>query len=542
MPSARGSRRRPSPSWHVGQLLPPSLPATLKGQNDWAGEPVGYARQVLGVRTLTSDQQAILRHLELPPRKVLVPSGHDTGKTFVAAVALNYWFDTYDPGVVISTAPTAQSVRELLWAEVRLQRQRAGLTNLFTGPRACELYTSEEHWCRGYTTESGDSFQGRHRRRLLFLFDEATGVAPEYWTVAKTMFDASLENAWLAIFNPTDSTSQAYQEDGQAVDDDGRVRWHRFQLSALNHPNIAAQLAGRPKPVPAAVSVEMVNDWVREWCEPVRPQDREATDLEWPPASGQWYRPGPIMQARGLGLWPDAGAGVWSDALWQACFGPQPPYPLDHLPEVGCDCSTGKGDDYHAIHARWGAVSFHHETSNTMDAARIYDRLRDVAARMALLASSHRPRQAEPVRAEQVRIKVDDDGTGGAVAAFLRRAGLDVVQVGAGCSADDADGYPRKRDELWFQVAGRARLGRVHLGLLDRATRRRLKAQLMAPEWKLDPAGRRCVEKKEDTKLKLGRSPDDADAFNLAYLLSPAGGPKAHEAPPRAGRQTGGRR
>ncbi|HZY87449.1 MAG TPA: hypothetical protein VFE78_21610, partial [Gemmataceae bacterium] len=31
-------------------------------------------------------------------------------------------------------------------------------------------------------------------------------------------------------------------------------------------------------------------------------------------------------------------------------------------------------------------------------------------------------------------------------------------------------------------------------------------------------AGRRTVEKKEETKKKIGRSPDSMDAMNLAYL------------------------
>ena len=45
--------------------------------------------------------------------------------------------------------------------------------------------------------------------------------------------------------------------------------------------------------------------------------------------------------------------------------------------------------------------------------------------------------------------------------------------------------------------------------------------------WDLDPAGRRKVEPKEETKEKIGRSPDDADALLLAYLEGVAFGPPA---------------
>ncbi len=74
------------------------------------------------------------------------------------------------------------------------------------------------------------------------------------------------------------------------------------------------------------------------------------------------------------------------------------------------------------------------------------------------------------------------------------------------------------RDEAWFNAADRARIGFVSFNRLDRKTRARLRQQLLAPEWDVDAAGRRTVEKKDDTKEKIGRSPDDADACNLAYL------------------------
>ena len=67
-------------------------------------------------------------------------------------------------------------------------------------------------------------------------------------------------------------------------------------------------------------------------------------------------------------------------------------------------------------------------------------------------------------------------------------------------------------------AAEKAKAGLVYVGRLDRTTLARLRQQLLAPAWEVDSAGRRAVEKKDETKDKIGRSPDDADAFNLAYL------------------------
>jgi hypothetical protein len=61
------------------------------------------------------------------------------------------------------------------------------------------------------------------------------------------------------------------------------------------------------------------------------------------------------------------------------------------------------------------------------------------------------------------------------------------------------------------------RLNRCAARMLDVPTGARLRQQFLAPAWDLDPAGRRLVEPKEVTREKIGRSPDDADAANLAF-------------------------
>ena len=43
----------------------------------------------------------------------------------------------------------------------------------------------------------------------------------------------------------------------------------------------------------------------------------------------------------------------------------------------------------------------------------------------------------------------------------------------------------------------------------------------MTPTWKVNSQGQRAVEPKADTKRRLGRSPDDMDALNLAYAYVP---------------------
>ena len=489
----------------------------------YALRPVAFAEEVLGVTTLTDDQKRILCLLHEPPFRVLVPSAHDVGKTFVAAVATLYWFYSFDPGLVLTTAPTEKDVIDLLWAEIRLlcARARVPLAPPFVGPKAPEIYDHADHYAKGYVSRQGQEFQGRHRPRMLFIKDEANNVEALHWLTTRTMFDPSLGHAELAIFNPTKTTTQAYQEDVADSDPDGRPRWSRVRLSALDHPNVLRELRGEAKPIKGAVSVSMIDDWVAEWTTPLGPGEvPRATDIEWRPGSGTWYRPGPVFQSRALGLWPDAGDGVWSPALWEACFpAAEPARPLGRLPEIGVDCSLGKGEDFYAQHCRWGAVALFHHTANTMDAVSIAGQVRESCRRAASYVNLVRAAaSAEPVRPRQVRVKIDDDGTGNAVAAMLRREGYDVRLVSAATVSLHPDQYPRMRDEAWFLAAEKARRGLIFLGRLDRPTQARLRQQLLAPAWDVDSAGRRAVERKDQTKDKIGRSPDDADAFNLAYL------------------------
>src|ERR1700684_3334771 len=104
-------------------------------------DPIGYFKEVLKV-TPTDQQNLILDAL---PGRVKINSGHSIGKSFVCAGILSWWYDTRNPGVIISTAPTARDITDILWTEVRLQRARAELDTPYIGPSAPVIFDHEEH-------------------------------------------------------------------------------------------------------------------------------------------------------------------------------------------------------------------------------------------------------------------------------------------------------------------------------------------------------------------------------------------------------------
>lgn len=487
-------------AWIMTQAMAHFPPPSVNRFARYTGDAASYVTDILGI-DLTPDQsrvaQAITDH-----QRVMVRASHSVGKTHVAGGLVNWWYDTFDPGIGITTAPTDRQVTDLLWKEVRGQRKgRPGLM-----PKAARMESSPDHYAVGFTARDVNAFQGTHEERLLIVFDEAVGIGAEFWEGADAMLTSGAGNRFLAIYNPTDTASPAYDYElsGDA---------HVIVISALDHPNIAAQLRGKPKPYPKAIDLAWVDARVRgerAWCTPLSADDATAEDIEWPPGSGAWYRPGPLFEGRVLGRWPSQGINsVWSEAAYLAAIESDLVEPDNSPCEIGCDVAR-YGDDDTAMHVRRGSVSLHHESHNGWSTVQTAGRLKQLAAEYGARCG---------IDGRRVQVKIDDDGVGGGV--VDQADGYRFDPVNAGTKAVEEDGYPNRRSELWFVTAELARHRRLSFARLAASDQRELRRQCMAPTWQVDNQGRRVVEPKDRTKKRLGRSPDDMDAVNLAYAYVP---------------------
>jgi hypothetical protein len=469
--------------------------------------------------------------------KVMGMASNSVGKTMVCGGLVNWFYETHNPGICLTTAPTDTQVVDLLWKEVRAQAP-SGLPLLPKAP-AIEDPDSPMHYAKGYVARDSNSFQGRHEENLFLIFDEAIGVRAEFWVAGEAMLTSGAGNKWLAIFNPTDIASLAYQAYGSG-------EWYIVQISSLEHPNIEAELAHpgvqdflartpliqgtslKPltqllqscnRPYPKAVSLEWVSARVREWCSPIDPSEANALSLEWPPASNVWYKPGPLFEARVMGRWPSSTIdSVWSATLVEQIFAEISDSEInsrmrDRLPEIGCDVARF-GDDLTAIHVQCGGISLYHESHNGWSTTETAGRCKQLANQYGQLSGTE---------GRFVPVKIDDDGVGGGVTDQAEDYSFIGCSGARACTSLNAIGepkYPNGRSEAWFSVVDRALDGQINCSRLDPESRHELRRQLLSPLWKLDAKGRQVVERKSDTKRRLGRSPDDADAFNLAHSAS----------------------
>lgn len=470
------------------------------GGGDYSGyrlDPVGYCRDVLGA-CLTPRQQEVALACCRPPHRVLVPSGHTVGKSYLAGCLVNWWFDTRSPSICLTTAPTQRQVNSILWREVRMLRGRhrdKARRGDFAGPKSPRLERSPEHFAEGFTARDGSRFQGHHSPAVMIVFDEAEGVDPIFWEAAATMLNGD-DYCFLAIYNPTTQSSQAAIEERH----DG---YSLVRMSAVEHPNIAAEERGERPPYPAAVRLGPLLDMVKKWCTPIQEGEQRPGDIR---LGGRWWRPGPVAQARLLGLRPSlAFDTIWSDAVFMhACAAI---IPDGGRLQIGCDVARF-GDDDTGFHVRKGGNSLYHERVNGWPTTQTAERCKQLADRYGRLYG---------IDARAVPIAVDDCGVGGGVVDQLIQDHYNAIGVNAGASWADDTEYPNLRSALWFGLADDAKDGNVSFARLDNDSRELLRREFTSPKYTLDVRGRRVAESKDDMKKRLGRSPDNADAVHLAY-------------------------
>lgn len=463
-------------------------------------DPCGYARWYLG-RALWGKQEECARKLLEPPYRVLCRSGNAVGKTFVSACIASWWHDTFRPSTVLTTAPTAVQVRDLLFKELRTIRPlKDGLL-----PRATRLQRNHDHYIHGLTAATPDAFQGRHDAHLLLIFDEATGVRREFWDRAETMFHGQKGHGWLTIYNPNDISTPPYffeQREG----------WHHVHISALEHPNVAAGIAGLPPLIPSAITYERVCSRIREECD--RVTDREPQpphDFEFPVGSGHWYEPQtPEFEAQILGRWPTSPVNnVWNDKLWDRINTQRYDIKPNYRAQIGCDVARF-GNDETTMHVRIGPVSVHHESHKSWGT-------NQTAARLKQLCHEFRSVGGRDENPKRIPVVCDSSGVGGGV---IDQCGdYMFIGINSATRARSIERFPNTRSELWFTTVDLARADLIDVSRIPAEPKHRIHMELMSPTYKLDTLSRRAVEPKDQTKSRLGHSPDNADAFNLAYYI-----------------------
>lgn len=439
-------------------------------------DPVWMAECVFGAH-LWSKQREILTSV-WEHERTGVKSCHGSGKTYVAALATMCFLHAFPDSIVVTTAPTWEQVRRLLWKEIGRLHATAIRRGVPLGSRChttdCEV---DSAWFAvGLSTNDPNRFVGHHAPYILVVIDEGFGVEDWVYEVAETYMtssgNAGTKARILAIGNPTDRASRL----GRAFHSE-RDAWNLISISAFDTPNLTGEH------VPPEVSRMLPSP---EWIEDKR---------------RVWGEDSALYQVRVLGEFASSG-GVIPLSVIEAAQGrslaPEPGAPVI----LGVDVARSADGDETVIASRADKRIRIERVIRTSDAMEVCGTVMQVAAGYQSLGYS-------------VSCVVDADGLGGPVADRLREMGLQVTDYRASAQARDADRYANRRAETWYT-------GGEVLRECDLDPDDMLAADLAGPHaGKMTSRGQLTVEPKDATRKRIGRSPDRADAVLMTIAPDP---------------------
>lgn len=424
--------------------------------------PLLFVTKVLGASPETWQEQALNAFLSSP--RMSIRSGHGVGKsTFLAWLIIHHHATQY-PAKTGTTAPTEHQLRDILWTEVRKWLARAPesfqqqwqLTDLRMELKAAPA----ESFAAGKVAapQKPEAFAGYHSENMLLIADEASGVSDENFEVG---------------------------------------------LGAMSTPNARMVLAGNPTRPNGFFHTTHTKLRARWWTQVVNSEDVPRARGHIDDIIATYGRDSNAYRIRVLGEFPTtADEQVIPLDLVEAAV-KRTVEPSESFRVVwGVDVARF-GDDRSALAKRRGNVMLAPvQTWRGLDTMQLAGRIN---ADYEDTWADERPSE----------ILVDVIGIGAGVVDRLGELGLPVRGINVGEAAAANDRYMRLRDELWFK--GREWFAKRDCGLADDQA---LIAELTAPVYGFSSSGKIIVEPKDETKKRLGHSPDLADAF----LLTLAGG------------------
>lgn len=467
------------------ELCDPTNPVELAIARLRAGaavsHPAEWARKKLGIDMYS--QQIAMCDAVVANNRVAIRSSHEVGKTFTVAVLVLWWIDTHPIGnaFVITTAPSAPQLKAVLWREINKLFElaktrgnplpgRLNQTEWWIGNRIVAMGRKPADW-------DTDAFQGIHDEYVLAIIEEANGVPRPMWTGVEGVTSNDTSKV-VAVGNPDDPDS----EFARVSTEENKV-WFKMRVSAFDTPAFTGE-----KVHPRLLRVLVGKNWV----------EARKTD---------WGEDSPLYISRVLGEFPDLDTSkqkVVPAGAVAARLEPPEGRVVKTPVELGMDVAASEEGDETVIRERRGMQAGRRWSIRTSDPEK--------AAELAVKAA---------IESGATMIKVDEIGWGWGIVSTInvllkqKKLRCRAVGVNVGRKAYQPEKFYNLRSELWWMARDLSKDGGWVLHGMDEADV--TVGQLCDPNWHEVSGGRIQVESKDETRKRLGRSPDDADALILAF-------------------------
>lgn len=203
---------------------------------EYRKNPVVFAREVL---KFTPDEWQRKSLMDLAGNsKVAIKSGQGVGKTGMEAVALLWFLTCFPYPRVVATAPTKQQLHDVLWSEVAKWQEQSPLLREILKWTKTHIYMIgyEKRWfAAARTATKSENMQGFHEKNMLFIVDEASGVAdPIMEAILGTL--SGENNKLLLCGNPTRTSGTFFE----AFNTD-RAMYQCYTVSSIDSPRTNKQ-------------------------------------------------------------------------------------------------------------------------------------------------------------------------------------------------------------------------------------------------------------------------------------------------------------
>lgn len=476
------------------RLTPEIIAASYK-------QPEFYFRQVLGLH-VTGYQKQIAESVRDNP-ETAARSANGVGKSYLAGMLMSWWFDTVpDGGAFVGGPKFAQSHRTYR----AMCAMRAGAKYELPGVmQATEMrmggYRGVHWWVKPVTAKDPESFAGMHETRMLAVMEEASGIPDEIYAAAYGCVTGERDRV-LHIGNPTRPVglfANLWKQKGVTT----------FSISAYDCPNVKEGrevipgLVGRLGVERLVTRFGADSDTVRVRVHGLPPvgsgngifgfQDIEDAKVRGRDAhnevDGEIVRTHPTIDPIHVGGMDVAREGDDKCCIVRITDGVVMP-DIDVWEKSRTTTTIARAA---AWLERWKNSRLNIDTG-TFGAA-VFDNLVE--------------------RFGHERIHGTNFG-GTQVLGKFRTSSGEVVKKAKGDERKLTPYYWDRRTELWCEAADWTRaVGMFHPGWSEFELET-LEADLLAPE--IDPSaiGPIKMERKAETKKRLGRSPDYGDAYCLA--------------------------
>jgi hypothetical protein len=498
------------------------------GVEAWRLDPLGYIRERLRwepwagseghpgqVEILDAYAAALRAQLDQPGATcqniIRIEAGHTVGKTKLASGIVSHFFDCFEPAIVYTYAPTWEQIHDLLWKEISADRRRAGLPGRVL--ETCEIKSDRaDHFAKGRATsnvggQGTERAQGQHGPHLLFVLDEAEGIADYVYDAVQSMTSGGLAVV-LMLANPRTRYSRFHRmASGSNV--------VNFRLSCIYHPNVLENREIVPGAVMRRYVEQMIDDGTTQHAEQVDEHNADDHTFELPWQPGAIYRPDAEFLFRVMGVAPGNVADdvFVSPGRYEAAKNRHPSPHAPHIARLGIDVARfGKDRGNCWIRhngAVWRAVNFAQQDTNVYAT-----KIKQVALEL----------KARGVTSLHIRV----DGGGGFGGGVIDKLKVDqalvsafddfrVIEVHFNGTAHDQEAYADCASEMYGHTAEMLRWaalvnppGALEGDLCER------KYTWVAPRQDNIKKDVKKLEPKDKFRLRMQRSPDDGDGCALA--------------------------